>query len=191
MYQKISISKKCYSFELSIHQIWMVSTIFILKGSSDSKYTLHVVWTSMCVGSVCTHPPYNDKNPPSVFFFFKSPFSNQAVLRFLSEWRSSAQATPTIVDWQDVLPQTRPEWSESCPPLVQGKTRCLRLSDWGVLLLDVIMNIAVVIYSRHLSRWRCRGLTLLSFLKGMRRSRICLMFTRIIRDPASHLQKLV
>ncbi len=24
----------------------------------------------MCVGSVCTHPPYNDKNPPSVFFLF-------------------------------------------------------------------------------------------------------------------------
>ncbi len=31
----------------------------------------------MCVGSVCTHPSYNDKNPPSVFFFnpyFKIPF---------------------------------------------------------------------------------------------------------------------
>ncbi len=34
----------------------------------------------MCVGSVCTHPPYNDKNPPSGFYlipknnipFFKS-----------------------------------------------------------------------------------------------------------------------
>ncbi len=24
----------------------------------------------MCFGSVCTQPPYNDKNPPSVFFFF-------------------------------------------------------------------------------------------------------------------------
>ncbi len=29
---------------------------------------LQVVWTEMCVGSVCTQPPYNDKNPPSVFF---------------------------------------------------------------------------------------------------------------------------
>ncbi len=33
---------------------------------------LHVVWTEMCVGSVCTQPPYNDKNPPSVFYLFKS-----------------------------------------------------------------------------------------------------------------------
>ncbi len=30
---------------------------------------LHVVWTEMCVGSVCTQPPYNDKNPPNAFFF--------------------------------------------------------------------------------------------------------------------------
>ncbi len=31
----------------------------------------------MYVGSVCTHPSYNDKNPPSVFFlnpYFKIPF---------------------------------------------------------------------------------------------------------------------
>ncbi len=32
----------------------------------------------MCVGSVYTHPSYNDKNPPSVFFclnpYFKIPF---------------------------------------------------------------------------------------------------------------------
>ncbi len=57
----------------------------------------------MCVGSVCTHPSYNDKNHPRLFFFIpilKSPLSNQAVLRFLSEWRSSVQTAPTIVDWQ-------------------------------------------------------------------------------------------
>ncbi len=120
----------------------------------------------MCFGSVCTHPSYNDENLPSVFFFLpilKSPFSNQAVLRFLSEWCNSVQAPPTIVDWQGcVTLAPPPEWAESCLPPVQGKTRCLRLSDWGVLLLDVIMNIAVVIYSRYLSRWKCRGLTLLS-----------------------------
>ncbi len=125
----------------------------------------------MCVGSVCTHPSYNDKNLPSgfcVFFYFKIlSLSNQAVLRFLSEWRSSAQAAPTIVDWQDRLTLDPPwvswELSAIVSTPVQGKTRCLRLSDWGVLLLDVIINIAVVIYSRHLSRWRRRGLTLLSF----------------------------
>ncbi len=60
------------------------------------------------------------------------------------------------------------------------------LSDWGVLLLlDVIMNIAVVIYSRHLSRRRHSGLPL--FLKGMRPpiNLNAFMFARIIRDPAS------
>ncbi len=43
-----------------------------------------------------------------------------------------------------------------------SRQECLRLSDWGLLLLDVIMNIAVIIYSRHLSCWRRKGLTLLS-----------------------------
>ncbi len=119
-------------------------------------------WTKMCVGS----PSYNDKNP--CFFLIpllKSLFSNQTVLRFLSEWRSSAQAPPTIADWQGCL-TLDPPWV-SCHQYtvvdsVQGKTRCLWLSDWGDLLLDVIMNIAVVSYSRHLSCWRRRGLTLLS-----------------------------
>ncbi len=46
---------------------------------------------------------------------------------------------------------------------VQGKTRYLRLNDWAVLLLDVIINIAVVINSQYLSQWRRRGLMLLSF----------------------------
>ncbi len=85
----------------------------------------------------------------------KSPFSNQAVLRFLSEWRSSVQPPPPPRP-SYLRP---PEWAESCPPPVQGKTRCLRLNDWGVL----IMNIAVVFYSRHLSSWRPRGLTSFSF----------------------------
>ncbi len=137
----------------------------------------------MCVGSVCTHPSYNDKNPPSVFFkipILKSPFSNQAVLRFLSEWRSFAQAPPTIVDWQDCLTLDPPWVNWELSASGAGKTRCLKLSDWGVLLLDVIMNIAVVIYSWHLSRWRCRGLTLHSpiYINAS-------MFARIICDPTS------
>ncbi len=69
---------------------------------------------------------------------------------------------------------TRPEWAVISPPLFHHWSRCRQewlLSDWGVLLLDVIMNIAVVIYSRHLSRWRCSGLRL--FVKGMRPA-ICL-----------------
>ncbi len=68
----------------------------------------------MCVGSVCTLLPYNDKCPNGVFFL-KSPFSNQAVLRFLSEWRSSAQAAPTIVDRQRCLTLDLPwvSWERS------------------------------------------------------------------------------
>ncbi len=118
-----------------------------LKGSSDAKHTLHICLI-INVLEVCTHfYIYNDKNPSSVFFFFKSPFSNQAVLRFLSEW--GVQAPPTIVDWQGRLTLDLPwvSWELSTieSTSVQGKTRCLWLSDWGVLLLDVIMNIAVVI----------------------------------------------
>ncbi len=109
----------------------------------------------MYVGSVCTHPSYNDKNPHSVFLIpvLKSSFSNQAVLRLLSEWRSSVQAPPTIVDWQDRLTLAPPPWVNCvhCVDSGAGKTRCLWLSDWGVLMLDFKMNIAVLIYSRHLS----------------------------------------
>ncbi len=68
---------------------------------------------------MCTHKSYNYKNPPSVCFYLipilKSPFSNQAVLMFLLEWRSSVQAARTIVDWQDRL-TLDPPWV-SCPPL--------------------------------------------------------------------------
>jgi len=73
-------------------------------------------------------------------------------------------------DWSnDCWKFTRPEWTVIRPPLFQWQSRCRQgclLSDWGVLLLDVIMNIAVVIYSRHLSRWRRSELRL--FLKRMR-----------------------
>ncbi len=120
----------------------------------------------MSVGSVWTHPSYNDTKSSQCFFlnpYLKSPFWNQAILRFLSEWRSSVQTAPTIVDWQGHLsldpPRVSCHQSTIVSTLVHGKTWCLRLSDWGVLLLDVIMNIAVVIYSQHLSRWRRRGLT--------------------------------
>ncbi len=117
--------------------------------------SLYKLFEHKCVLEVCAH----DKNPPSVFFLIpilKSPFSNQAVLRFLSEWRSYAHNSwltrPSYLILQSLL---------RC----RGRQECLRLSDWGVLLLDVIMNIAVIIYSWHLSRWRHRGLMLLSVLR--------------------------
>ncbi len=106
---------------------------------------------------------YPNKSKPT-------PFSNQAVHRLLAGWRSSAQASPMIVDWQ---------W---CQSLVLSQTaltvislllfwhwsRCRQecfLINWGVLLLDVIMNMAIVIYSQHLSHWGHSGLCLI--LKGM------------------------
>ncbi len=61
----------------------------------------------MCVGSVCTQPPYNDKNPPSVFFFnlLKSlplseikPFSASCLCDV-----TQTKAAPTNVDWHGRL----------------------------------------------------------------------------------------
>ncbi len=112
-----------------------------------------------CVLEVCVHIH------PIMFFFFyphlKSPFSNQAVLRFLSEWCSSVQAPPPHNIWLTWPSYLRPTLSEvrAVRLRCRGRQECL---DWGILLLDVIMNIAVVLYSWHLSRWRCRGITLLS-----------------------------
>ncbi len=56
----------------------------------------------MCVGSVCTQPPYNDKDPAVFFFFYliKSfplshikPFSDACLCDV-----TQTQAAPTIVD---------------------------------------------------------------------------------------------
>ncbi len=58
----------------------------------------------MCVGSVCTQTPYNDKDPPSVFFFFISltHFPFLIFSPFSDAWLcdvTQTQALPTIVDW--------------------------------------------------------------------------------------------
>ncbi len=117
--------------------IMIYASLNLLKGSSDAKFKL---FEQKCVLEVCVHiHPIMIKVHPVFFFkslFLKSPFSNQAVLRLLSEWRSSVQAPPTIVDWQDRLTLDPPWVSWELPAivstLVQGKTRCLRLSDWSV-----------------------------------------------------------
>ncbi len=44
---------------------------------------LQVVWTEMCVSSVCTQPPYNDTNPPFFFFFFFLDFRRFYLLKSL------------------------------------------------------------------------------------------------------------
>ncbi len=91
--------------------------------------SLYKLFEHKCVLEACVHiHPIMIKIHPVLFK--KIPFSNQAA--------------PTIVDWQGQL-TLDPPWvnrhqSAIVSTPVQGKTRCLRLSDWGVLLLDVIMN---------------------------------------------------
>ncbi len=145
-----------------------------LKGSYNATCTLtislnwNVCW--QCV--YCTQPPYNDKNTPSVFFvillnvfpFLKSSLCPCDVTR--------TEAPPIIV-WLTAFEHrlhwcltSDPPWV-NCHQLFHRPSRCSQdwlLSDWGVLLLDVIMNTVVVIYSRHLSRWRVLPLV----LKGKR-----------------------
>ncbi len=154
----------------------------------------------MCVGSVCTHPSHNDKNPPSGFFkipILKCPLSNQAVRRFLSEWRSSAQTAPTIVDRQGRLTLDPPWvcWELSAIVLtpVQGKTRMSPIK-W---LRCFVVGGNDEHSSRHLlptsEPLKTQRSKVTSVLKGMRRSPIYInasMFARIIRDPASSTEEV-
>ncbi len=90
----------------------------------------------------------------------KSRIFLSSCLWSLTFWRSYK-----VVKSFSVYPVSDPLWV-SCYQLFYRQSRCRQerlLSDWGVLLLDV-MNIAVVVYSHHLSRWR--GLRLV--LKGKR-----------------------
>ncbi len=148
----------------------------------------------MCV---CTHPPYNDKNPPSVFFFIpinNIPFLKSSLSQVLGCVTSHR---PRLLPWLSidtgVLPKTCPEWTVISPPLFPHRSRCRQewlLRDWGVLLLDVILNIAVVVYSRHLIHWRRSELQL--FLMRMRPP-IYLnapMIARIIHDSASPTEEV-
>ncbi len=137
------------------------------------------VWTEMCVSSVCTQPPYNDKDPPSVFFFYLVKSFPLSQIEPISDacLCDVTQTGPSHNSWLTVAFQHRLDWCLTLdPPWVSchqfiivsppGYRQEWLLSDLSILLLDVIMNIAVVIYSRHLNRWRRSGLRL--FLKGMR-----------------------
>ncbi len=146
-----------------------------------------------CVLALCVHNhPIMIKIHP-VFLFFQStkiiiPFSNRVDLRCLSVWRHTdpGPSHDCLIVW--LVFYLRPALSD-----LSSVRHCFTaglLSDWGVLLLDVIMNIAVVIYSRHLSRWRHSGLRL--FLKGIPLPIYLnvFMFTRIIHDPASPTEEV-
>ncbi len=122
---------------------------------------LLVVWTELCVGSVCTQPPYNDKNPPSVLFLIYSnlyPFFKSSRL---SVWchTDGGPSHNSLID-SSVSAQTalvsylRPALSElsSVVSLLSSCRQEWLLSYWGVLLLKVIMNIAVFIIPLTLTR---------------------------------------
>ncbi len=115
----------------------------------------------MCVGSVCTKPPYNDKNPTSVFFVF---FSTKIFTPF-SNWNRAVcpcdvtrtEDPPTIVDWQQhfstdctgVLPQTRHEWAVvSCFTTRQ----CWKCHLWHVAGTQQYLNHTNRM--GHLSSWQ-------------------------------------
>ncbi len=154
---------------------------------------LHVVWTEMCVHNHSIMTKIH-----TVFFFvslYHYPFLKSSHSQILVRVTSHRpMPLPRLLIDSSVLSKLRPQWAVISPPLFHRQSRCrqewLRLSDWGVLLLDVIMIIAVVIYSRHLSCWRHSGLRL--FLKGMHPSIYInvFMFTWIIRDPASSTEEV-
>ncbi len=103
---------------------------------------------------------------------------------------TQTQAPPTIVDWHWRFTLDHPEravisWLTLIWHRRGCRQECLRLSDWGVLMLDVIMNIAVIIYSRHLNLWRRSGLNYY-FFEGIAPPIYlnAFMFAQIIRDPA-------
>ncbi len=135
-----------------------------------------------------------------VFFFIpilKSPFSNQAVLRLLSEWRSSVQDVPTMADCQGCLTSDSSwvncELSSIVLTPVQGKTRMYLIKR----LRCSVVGCNNEYYSRHLLRTseplKTQRINVTFILKGMRCSPICLnasIFAQIIRDPASPTEEV-
>ncbi len=104
---------------------------------------------------------------PVCFFITKNhkPFLRSSHSQIIGRVTSHRpRLLPRLLINTGVLSQTRAEWTVISPPLFRLWSRCRQerlLSDWGVLLLEVIMDISVLIYSRHLSCWRCSGLAYL------------------------------
>ncbi len=141
---------------------------------------------------MCVHiHPIMIKIHPVFFFLIpvlKSPFSNQAVLRFLSEWYSSVQTPPTIVDWQDrfTLDPPRVSWELSASGAGEDKMSQIK---W---LRCLVVGCNNEYSRRHLlptsEPLKTQRINVTFILKWMHRSPIYInvsMFARIIRDPAS------
>ncbi len=159
--------------------------------------SLYKLFEHKCVLEVCVHiHPIMKKIHPVVFL--KSPFSNQAVLRFLSEWRNSAQTAPTIVDWQDRL-TLDPPWV-SCK---QSDHHCVDsgAGEYKMSRIKRLRRFVVGCNNEHSSRHllltseplKTQRINVTFILKWMRWSPIYIntsMFTRIIRDSASPTEEV-
>ncbi len=145
------------------------STYCTFKGVIGCKINFYKLFELKCLLAVCVHNhPIMIKIHPVFFFLNHNPFLRSSYSQILvSVTLHRPSLLPRLLIDSGVLSQTRPEWAFISPPLFRHQSRCRQvclLSNWGVLL-DVIMNIAVVIYSRYLRCWRRSGLLL--FLKGM------------------------
>ncbi len=111
----------------------------------------------MCVGSVCTQPPYNDKIHPVSFLSTKifTSFSNRAVcLRDVTRM----EAPPTTVVFQHRLHwylTSDPPWVSS-HQLFHRQSRCRRMIPKRLSCFVVGCNNehSSSHLLRHLSRWR-------------------------------------
>ncbi len=132
----------------------------VLPNNLKGPYNATCTFTSCLNWNVCwqcvkIHPVFLFVISLNVFPFLKS--------RCLSVWHHT-DGGPSHDCWLTEEFQHRLHWCltsdppwVSCHQLFQRRSRCRQewlLSDRGVLLLDVLMYIAVTIYSRHLSRWR-------------------------------------
>ncbi len=159
--------------------------------------SLFKLFEHKCVLEVYIHPIMIQIHP--VFFLIpilKSPFSNQAVLRVLSEWRSSVQAPPTIVDWQGpALSELRAlrHCVKDCVNSGAGEDKMSpikRLRCFVVGCNNEYSSCHLLLTSEPLKKQR---INVTFALKGMRRSPICLnasMFAWIIRDLASPTEEV-
>ncbi len=137
-------STYCHSLLSAIYlynsSILVCVCVFFGNGTVFEWMHFYKLFELMFVGSVCTHYPIMIKIH-CVYPFLKSSR--------LAMWRHT-DGGPSHDCWLTSYHLTSdPPWV-SCHQLFHHCSRCrqewrLVLSDWGVLLLDIIMNIAVVI----------------------------------------------
>ncbi len=111
----------------------------------------------MCVGSVCTQPI---KIHQVFFFYLLKSLSLSQIKPSVRVTSHGRRLLPRLLI-DSFITDCTGQHSEllwvSCHQLFHHRGRSRQewlLSDWGVLLLDVIMNIAVVIYSQYGLLWK-------------------------------------